>query len=73
LTDDAYNAGLRRIEATVAEGETTSEEVVFTVDLALIVVSSWVRGGEETTPLLRRNRQSSFWGEDGYKHYELHC
>jgi ubiquinone/menaquinone biosynthesis C-methylase UbiE len=46
LSDDAYAAGLRRIEVAIAEAEATGEERVFPVDLSLMMVTGWI----ETVP-----------------------
>ena len=42
LSDEEYQAGLRRIEAALAEAEATGEPVTFAVDLFLAMVVGWV-------------------------------
>jgi SAM-dependent methyltransferase len=39
LSDDAYAAGLRRIEAAIARAESAGETIVFPTDIALVMVT----------------------------------
>ena len=42
LSDEVYQAGLRRIKAALAEAKATGETVTFAVDLCLAMVVGWV-------------------------------
>ncbi|MBS1251635.1 MAG: putative methyltransferase YcgJ [Anaerolineales bacterium] len=47
LTDEAYRAGLRRIESALARAEARGEPLVFQVDISIAILTSQLRNAEK--------------------------
>jgi ubiquinone/menaquinone biosynthesis C-methylase UbiE len=41
LSDEAYEAGIRRIEAAITEAESVGERAIFTTDIPLVMLVGW--------------------------------
>lgn len=47
LTDEAYAAGLARIEAALAEAEAAGKELIFPVDISLVMVLAYIQAVQD--------------------------